>query len=342
MSKKTINDTENEKSRFAGLNGTMNNTTIVTGGFSTTFQTKAAPQTATNIAKPTNNYAELIKDLNSINKIKLTLFDGIGIYCEHFDTAINEKLRKICNSGGATRFDEYNSDVTHVIANQVNEKQCKAYIEQNPEVNIVKIDWLIISCKENQLADCKAHCVFKNALNSVKTPKKRARPEKLSTPVSNISSDLNDCLSQYANMDTERMRPPAPLFEDKSQIKMRHLTDNDRTVSPSFSNTRPSVVASAKTFVPSPAETSAKYVPRNTVQGIFSAKRFRIWGFDDTEVSDLHTVLAAKGADVVMDEGEFVDFTLFPATIPEPITDNNAVTVYWMVSLALNTFKILF
>ena len=40
-------------------------------------------------------------------------------------------------------------------------------------VNIVNIEWLIDSCKSNQLADCKNYCVFKNALNSVKTPKKR-------------------------------------------------------------------------------------------------------------------------------------------------------------------------
>jgi len=55
------------------------------------------------------------------------------IYCENFDSAINEKLRKICDAGGAIRFEEYNSDVTHVIANQVNEKNCKNYIEMNPE-----------------------------------------------------------------------------------------------------------------------------------------------------------------------------------------------------------------
>ena len=44
-----------------------------------------------------------------------------------------EKLKKICNSGGAIRFDEYNSDVTHVIVNQVNEAKCKSYNELNPE-----------------------------------------------------------------------------------------------------------------------------------------------------------------------------------------------------------------
>jgi hypothetical protein len=109
-----------------------------------------------------------------------------------------EKLKKICNSGGSTRFDEYNSDVTHVIVNQVNEAKCKSYNELNPEyclfylieqkrfhllliflyylykrVNIVNIDWLIKSCKQNELEDCKDYVVFKNSLNSVKTPKKR-------------------------------------------------------------------------------------------------------------------------------------------------------------------------
>ncbi len=40
-------------------------------------------------------------------------------------------------------------------------------------MNIVTIDWLIDSCKANDLLDSKPYCVHKNALNSVKTPKKR-------------------------------------------------------------------------------------------------------------------------------------------------------------------------
>ncbi len=55
------------------------------------------------------------------------------IYCENFDAAINEKLKKLTNSGGATRYDEYSSDVTHIIANQINEKKCKNYVDMNPE-----------------------------------------------------------------------------------------------------------------------------------------------------------------------------------------------------------------
>jgi hypothetical protein len=35
--------------------------------------------------------------------------------------------------GGAARYEEFNPDVTHVIVDQLDEKQCKTYIESNPE-----------------------------------------------------------------------------------------------------------------------------------------------------------------------------------------------------------------
>ena len=72
-------------------------------------------------------------------------------------------------------------------------------------INILSIDWVIDSCKQNEIADCKTYCVFKNALNSVKTPKKRVRednPKSIANTSVNISmksyeSDLNTYLAQY-------------------------------------------------------------------------------------------------------------------------------------------------
>ena len=234
------------------------------------------------------------------------------------------------NLGGATIFEEYNSDVTHVIANQVNEKQCKSYIDQNPEVNILSLEWLIESCRESQLADCRTHCVFKNALNSVKTPKKRARTEKPTTSSeANINSDINDCLSQYMRDDTRIIRPPPPppLFEEKNPVKMRDLSDNDRTIS--SQNT----LNVGKTLSYSSSSDSEKYVHKNKIEGLFSNKRFRIWGFDESEVKDLEKVLLAKGADIIDNPIHYADYTLYPATIPEAIKENNSCTVYWMVSI---------
>ena len=242
------------------------------------------------------------------------------------------------NVGGGIRFDEYNSDVTHVIANQVNDRQCKLYIELNPEVNIVKIDWFIKSCKENQLADCKTYCVFKNALNSVKTPKKRTRPEPRTSAAAaavaaanatSNSESLNDCLSQYMKEDTAAnasRKPPPTFVEEKVQIKARNFTDADKTFSPRSFTASVTAKSSGKPQPP------PKYEHKNKVEGVFSNKRFHIWGFDENEIKELESVLLAKGADIVMNPSEYVDFTLYPATIPEAISENNSVTVYWMVS----------
>jgi hypothetical protein len=250
------------------------------------------------------------------------------------------------NIGGGIRFDEYNSDVTHVIANQVNDKQCKLYIELNPEVNIVKIDWFIKSCKENQLADCKTYCVFKNALNSVKTPKKRTRPEPRTSAAAAVaaaaanatsnSESLNDCLSQYMKEDntnasrkTSLLLLPPPFVEEKIQIKTRNFTDADKTFSPRSFTASVAAKSSGKPQQPQPPP--PKYEHKNKVEGVFSNKRFHIWGFDENEIKELESVLLAKGADIIMNPSEYVDFTLYPATIPEAISENNSVTVYWMV-----------
>ena len=335
---KCINDTENEKTQ---LSTTMNNTTIVTGGFSNAFQINSKPAASSTTASNSNNksltsnFGEILKELNSIGKMNRDLFDGTGIYCENFDADINEKLKKLVNLGGGIRFDEYNSDVTHVIANQANEKQCKLYIEQNPEVNILKIDWFVKSCKENQLAECKSYCVFKNALNSVKTPKKRTRPEKPTTSMNaSASSDLlTDCLSQYMKEDTSQIRPPpppVPRFEEKIQIKTPNFMDADKTASPSsFTATKSS---NDKKPQQKP-QSLPRYEHKNKIEGVFSNKRFQIWGFDDIEIKGLESALLAKGADIVMNPSEYADFTLYPATIPEAISENNSVTVYWMVSI---------
>ncbi len=46
---------------------------------STAATTTTATSTASNINKPLTNYTDLIKEINLIGKIKLTLFDGIGV-----------------------------------------------------------------------------------------------------------------------------------------------------------------------------------------------------------------------------------------------------------------------
>ncbi|CAF0961216.1 unnamed protein product [Brachionus calyciflorus] len=331
-STKIVNETDRNGMFMNGLNQSTSMLMNTTNS--------ASSKNLTQNNKPMTHYSDLMKELNSIGKIKLTLLDGIGIFCEITDSAVSEKIKKICNLGGAIRFDEYNSDVTHVIVNQVNDQKCKSYIELNPEVNIVTIDWLVNSCKQNQLEDCKMYCVFKNALNSVKTPKKRARPEKsLSNQTMNnqtFDSDLNDCLSQYLNMEANLMKP-------QQEAISRPFQTNTPTRTSSLS-AKLQQYQKEKQETPKMNTTLKKDPPINDAYAneIFYKKKFQIIGFDNEEQQSIEKILIQKGALVLpsydLDATEMpmsrlpddVDFTLFPLITSTPIVNKNPATVYWM------------
>ena len=59
----------------------LNNSGFANSTFnSTTFIQSNKTMNAANINKPNTNYADILKDLNQIGKIKITLFDGIGVH----------------------------------------------------------------------------------------------------------------------------------------------------------------------------------------------------------------------------------------------------------------------
>lgn len=275
--------------------------------------------------KTLTKYPSILKELNSVMKTKLTLFDGINIYFESFEeTGVNERLKKLADAGGATRYESPSSDVSHIVVNILNEKQCKHYVELNPGMNIVNVDWFIDSCKDNQLTDCKPYFVYSNALNSVKTPKKRARPEK-STPTIGLSlaksdtltdSDLNACLSQYLNADS------AAMMKQKQQAQ-------------GIAVNQPAALSAQKPAPP--PKPAPPVIPTSCVPNeLFSNMKFQIVGFDESETSHLEGVLAKKGAIVINEELRQytdVDFTLFPITIPDSLpasAEYTPVTIYWM------------
>ena len=72
--------------------------------------------------------------------------------------------------------------------------------------------------------------------------------------------------------------------------------------------------------------------------GLFAYRIFQIIGFDQEETAQLANILASEGAEIIPFDQEtqeskrkHVDYTLLPMTIPTPISNNNPVTVHWMV-----------
>jgi hypothetical protein len=93
--------------------------------------------------------------------------------------------------------------------------------------------------------------------------------------------------------------------------------------------------------------TSSESNKSSAHEGVFSGRSFQIIGFDETEAKGLANVLKQKGAKSAsylesdlanyssssLRKREYVDYTLFPQTIPAPTSNNNPVTVFWMVKI---------
>lgn len=359
---KLVNETENA-TRLSMSNSMLNSSASQNPSISMSGTMNRPAPSKKPDTKTMSNYTDLPKELNLIGKIKLDLLDGIGIYHENFESTINQKINKICNSGGAIKFDEYNSDVTHVIVNQVNEIKCKSYIELNPEVNIVTIDWLIDSCKQNQLVDCKNYTVHKNALNSVKTPKKRARPERQSTAITELSafqaksedSELNGYLSnlsQYYTAEAAAVEKVTPAVATALKNftptgTVSSMEASGRKISMSANTRTPTTDEKSQDETLSDSRVSKRVsIQRAPVQpnklptkpGVFNDKKMQIIGFDENETEAQESVLLEKGATIVSYDPnvsvmtrEVIDYTLMPITLPARCSNNNPATVYWMV-----------
>ncbi len=87
---------------------------------------------------------------------------------------------------------------------------------------------------------------------------------------------------------------------------------------------------------------TAVKIKKSTESGVFTNKIFQIIGFDEAEIKDLEKVLLSKGANILISDlnqsriKEKIDYTLLPMTLPAAISNNNPVTIYWMVN---NLFK---
>ncbi len=199
-------------------------------------------------------------------------------------------------------------------------------------MNILSVDWFIETCKTNEIADYKAFCVYKNALNSVKTPKKKIREERpTATNISvNISfksyeTDINDCLSQYIAQDNNRNSENVETPKIKNEVKTS-LLDKKEVLKETNAN---------KGYTTSPQVNNQDLAIKKDGL-VFKNKNFEIIGFDESDESDLKGVVSSKGGHVldVNDDDTYgystADFTIFPLTLNETTSSRAPVTLFWL------------
>ncbi|GLH09974.1 Uncharacterized protein GBIM_14988 [Gryllus bimaculatus] len=94
------------------------------------------------------------KHLQLINKINVSdvkkagvFLDGCNIYLSGFSPEYTEKIRKIINSGGATRFNEISDSVTHVIVGDFVQSDIRVLKSLGSRIHVVTVEWLIESIR---------------------------------------------------------------------------------------------------------------------------------------------------------------------------------------------------
>ncbi|XP_029163393.1 DNA topoisomerase 2-binding protein 1-A isoform X2 [Nylanderia fulva] len=151
--------------------------------------------------------------LNVLNRLTFSeaksagpFLDGCNIYLAGFATNIKDKLNRILNVGGATRFDDISDAVTHVIVGDESKASMnlKAMKMKCLSPYVLNIEWLEESMKLKRPAP---EDRFLFGVNSG-TPKKN-----IETPASPLSQ-------KNLQMLQPPKRPPIPLFNLEKEVAL--------------------------------------------------------------------------------------------------------------------------
>ncbi|XP_050451407.1 DNA topoisomerase 2-binding protein 1-A isoform X2 [Cataglyphis hispanica] len=163
-----------------------------------------------------NNAMLNILDRLSEAKSAGPFLDGCNIYLAGFPANIKDKLNRIFNVGGATRFDDISDTVTHVIVCDENKAsaQLKAIKSGGLCPYILNIEWLEESMKLKRPAP-EDRFLFKV---KSETPKKNNE-----TPASPLSQ-------KNLQMLQRPKRPPIPLFNLEKEVELANEKDHSDLV----------------------------------------------------------------------------------------------------------------
>ncbi|XP_071442261.1 DNA topoisomerase 2-binding protein 1-A [Hetaerina americana] len=100
------------------------------------------------------DYIDLVNKLDVSEAKKAGHFlDGCKVYLSGFNPGQVEKLRKIINGGGATRFHQITESVSHVIVGEFMYEEMKTLKSGKFRPFVVRVDWLIESMRLGRVAD---------------------------------------------------------------------------------------------------------------------------------------------------------------------------------------------
>ncbi|KAH8368089.1 hypothetical protein KR084_006866, partial [Drosophila pseudotakahashii] len=117
---------------------------------------------ATTSSSSGRNYQQVLAEICPRQAKKAGAFlDGCCVYLSGFRSEEREKLNRVLNTGGATRYDEANEGISHIIVGQLDDAEYRQWQGDGlmGSVHVVRLDWLLESIRAGRLVSELVHRV---------------------------------------------------------------------------------------------------------------------------------------------------------------------------------------
>ncbi|XP_017055686.1 DNA topoisomerase 2-binding protein 1 [Drosophila ficusphila] len=108
------------------------------------------------------NYQQVLAEICPRQAKKAGSFlDGCCVYLSGFRSEEREKLNRVLNTGGATRYDEANEGISHIIVGQLDDAEYRQWQRDGlmSSVHVVRLDWLLESIRAGRVVSELVHRV---------------------------------------------------------------------------------------------------------------------------------------------------------------------------------------
>lgn len=300
-------------------------------------------------------YRNLLTEILASDFKKAGLFlDGCSIYVSGFKNEEKEKLNRVLNTSGATRFDEIEDDnLTHII---VAENTCDKKIlalGKSKGIHLVTLSWLLESIKQKQPAKESNYQVqITNEERGIDLPSPCSK-KTLKSMNHSFSFKQPELPKKKLNFDEPDNNNPFPEYNDENELLSQ------------YQNTSPlklPAIPVKQTPIPVPPTTNA---PEPSLQMDSCASSINTLDYEnltflqgmsvyiDKSQFDLefYTQMvfeceSAQGKVVGANFKDVVDYVLVSFERPSdaerlPVRAKNVVNELWIVSSLLNTLSFL-
>ncbi|XP_018580230.1 DNA topoisomerase 2-binding protein 1 [Anoplophora glabripennis] len=252
------------------------------------------------------DYGQIVDKLD-IKKAKKAghYLDGYSIYITGFGPEHTEKLCKILNLSGATRYDQFSDRVTHVIVGDPNYHEVKVIKGKGSPCLLVSVQWLLDSIESEEPVNEEKYLLStsdvdksefssplsRKGLNLLRTNKTiiEVDEEKLENSLRNVDNAEQNIIQQY-------LKSTAVEEDDDTLVRLLKNADNF----PDFSNKvqeppsampqfRPSETSTQETTTMSPQDEQTE----SKSQIFFEGLKFLVLGFVEDQLEHIKELIEA-------------------------------------------------